>query len=66
MYYYQNDCFIATSCSYNHPFFIQYGYTALRTASFNSHSKVVEVLIAAGANPDVQDKVRRGWDSGVQ
>ena len=37
---------------------IQYGGTALKTASFNGHHKVVELLLGAGANPDIQDKVR--------
>ena len=32
--------------------------TALRTFSFNGHHKVVELLLGAGANPDLQDKVR--------
>ena len=26
---------------------------------------MVELLIGAGANPDLQDKVRKGWDSGA-
>ena len=46
-------------------FSIQDGYTALRTASFSGHHKVVELLLGAGANPDQQDKVRTGWDSGL-
>ena len=46
-------------------FSIQDGHTALRTASFNGHHKVVELLLGGGANPDLQDKVKRGWDSGV-
>ena len=37
---------------------IQNGSTALRTASINGHPKVVELLLGAGANPDIQDKVR--------
>ena len=47
-------------------FAIQDGYTALRTASFNGHHKVVELLLVAGANPDLQDKVRTQQDSCVQ
>ena len=47
-------------------FTTQDGYTALRTASFNGHHKVVELLLGAGANPDLQDKVRTQQDSGVQ
>ena len=46
-------------------FTIQDGYTALRTASFNGQHKVVELLLGAGANPDLQDKVRTQQDSGV-
>ena len=61
----QKNCFLTLSCSYAHHFSVQDCYTALRTASFNGHNKVVEVLIGVGANPDLQDKVRRGWDSGV-
>ena len=37
---------------------IQNGGTALESASFNGHHKVVELLLGAGANPDIQDKVR--------
>ena len=37
---------------------IQDGHTALRTSSFNGHHKVVELLLGAGANPDLQGKVR--------
>ena len=40
-------------------FTIQDGATALRTASFNGHHKVIELLLGAGANPDLQDKVYR-------
>ena len=48
----------AISFSYKHPFTIQDGYTALTTASFNGHHKMVELLLGAGANPDLQVKVR--------
>ena len=37
---------------------IQDGQTPLRTASSKGHHKVVELLLGAGANPDLQDKVR--------
>ena len=36
---------------------IQDGYTALTEASFNGHQKVVELLLRAKANPNLQDKV---------
>ena len=39
---------------------IQDGWTALQRASFKGHHKVVELLLGAGANPDLQDKVRTG------
>ena len=42
---------------------IQYGVTALQQASSKGHQKVVELLLGAGAKPDLQDKVRTGWDS---
>ena len=34
-------------------------------ASYNGHHKVVELLSRAGANPDLQDKVRTRQDSDV-
>ena len=37
---------------------MQDGYTALRIASGKGHHKVVEVLLGAGAKPDIQDQVR--------
>ena len=37
---------------------IQDGWTALRESSIRGHHKVVELLLGAGANPDIQDKVR--------
>ena len=37
---------------------IQDGSTALARASFKGHHKVVELLLGAGANPDLQNKVR--------
>ena len=40
--------------------FIQNGFTALEKASFYGHHKVVELLLGAGANPDLQDVVRTG------
>ena len=42
---------------------IQNGCTALQQASRKGHQKVVELLLGAGANPDLQNKVRTGWDS---
>ena len=42
---------------------IQNGCTALQQASRKGHQKVVELLLRAGANPDLQDKVRTEWDS---
>ena len=44
---------------------IQDGSTALETASFIGHHKVVELLLGAGANPNLQDKVRIGQDKTV-
>ena len=44
---------------------IQDGWTALEAASSKGYHKVVEVLLGAGANPDLQDEVRTGQDSGV-
>ena len=44
---------------------IQDGDTALRESSINGHHKVVELLLGAGANPDLQNKVRTVQDSGV-
>ena len=40
--------------------FMQNGWTALEEASFNGRHKVVELLLGAGANPDLQDVVRTG------
>ena len=40
--------------------FMQNGWTALKRASFNGHHKVVELLLRAGANPDLQSEVRMG------
>jgi len=44
---------------------IQDGWTALKQASFSGHKKVVELLLGAGANPDLQNKVSTGQDSCV-
>ena len=44
---------------------IQDGQTALEQASIKGHHNVVEFLLGAGANPDLQDKVGTGWDSVV-
>ena len=46
-------------------FAIQDDHTALRTASFNGHHKVVELLLGAGANPELLAKVRTQQDNGV-
>ena len=37
---------------------VQDGETALERASIKGHQKVIELLLGAGANPDLQDKVR--------
>ena len=37
---------------------IQNGLTALGLASFSNHHEIVECLLRAGANPDLQDEVR--------
>ena len=39
---------------------IQNGWTALKEASLRGHHKVVEVLLGAGANPNLQNKVSTG------
>ena len=39
---------------------IQNGGTALGEASIGGHYKVVELLLGAGANPNLQDKVSIG------
>ena len=44
---------------------IKDGWTALDQASYNGHHKVVELLLRAGANPDLQNKVRTGQNSGM-
>ena len=46
-------------------FALQDGHTTLRTAGFNGHHKVVELLLGAGANPDLLVKVTTQQDSGV-
>ena len=38
---------------------MQDGWTALGKASFYGHHKVVELLLGAGASPDLQDVVRK-------
>jgi len=37
---------------------LQYGVTPLHLACYYGHQREVELLLAAGANPDLQDKVR--------
>ena len=44
---------------------VQNGDSALDQASIKGHYKVVELLLGAGANPDLQDKVRTGQESDV-
>lgn len=44
---------------------MQDGETALEQASMKGHQKVVKSLLGAGANPDLQDKVRKGQESCV-
>ena len=39
-------------------FNVQNGWTSLKQASFWGHWKVVELLLRAGANPDLQDEVK--------
>ena len=39
---------------------IQNGWTALKQTSRSGHHKVVEVLLGAGANPNLQNKVSTG------
>ena len=39
-------------------FNVQNGWTSLKQASFCGHWKVVELLLGAGANPDLQDEVK--------
>ena len=38
-------------------FIIQNGWTALAAAASNGHEQVVDVLLKAGAKPDIQSKV---------
>ena len=63
MYFHQMVICAAISCGYYHHSTIQNGWTALQQASSEGHQKVVELLLRAGAKPDLQDKVRTGWDS---
>ena len=44
---------------------VQNGDSALDQASFSGHHKVVELLLGAGANPDLQEKVKTGQESGI-
>jgi len=47
------------TCSNNTNILKQDGETPLWTASFSGHRKVVEILLAAWANPNLQRKVRK-------
>ena len=38
---------------------MQNGWTALEQAAFSGHHNVVELLVGAGANPDLQNKVKK-------
>ena len=38
-------------------FIVQNGLTALAVAAYEGHEQVVDVLLKAGANPDIQDHV---------
>ena len=37
------------------------GITALAWASLQDHDQIVDVLLKAGADPDIQDKVAKVW-----
>ena len=39
----------------------KYGMTALAWASYNGYKQVVDVLLKAGANPDIQDPDHVRW-----
>jgi len=41
---------------------LQHGKTPLHLASYHGHHREVELLLAAGANPDLQDKVRTVYE----
>ena len=42
-------------------FYPQDGVTALHVASYKGHLKVVELLLANWANPNLRDKVKKGY-----
>ena len=50
--------FAVMSSNYDSNFNVQNGWTSLKQASFYGHWKVVELLLGAGANPDLQDEVK--------
>lgn len=44
---------------------MQWGETALHCAASEGHPTVVKMLLSAGAQTDIRDKVSSNWDSNV-